>query len=81
MANFMSSVENKVEGVETDVWLSKDGVAMILHGGNDGQMSDYDLPNDYVYEWTSEELKAKIKLSNGEQMPTLREFLSVYEGT
>jgi glycerophosphoryl diester phosphodiesterase len=36
MSNFKSSVENKVEGVETDVWLSKDGVPMITHGGDDG---------------------------------------------
>jgi len=36
MANFRASAENQVEGVETDIWLSKDGVPLVLHGGDDG---------------------------------------------
>ena len=51
---------------------------MIVHGGDDGQLSLYGFPDDYVYEWTFEELRQKIKLSNGEQMPTLLEMLKVY---
>ena len=33
---FNLAIENKLEGVEFDVWLSKDGVPMVLHGGIDG---------------------------------------------
>jgi len=36
IANFKASLKNKVQAVESDVWLSKDGVAMILHGDSDG---------------------------------------------
>jgi glycerophosphoryl diester phosphodiesterase len=36
LPNFKASVLNGVEGVETDVWTSKDGIAMITHGGDDG---------------------------------------------
>ena len=56
MANFGASLENGVEGMETDVWISKDGVPMIVHGGDDGQLCLYGLPDDYVYEWTQAEL-------------------------
>ena len=44
ITNFKAAIENKVEGVETDVWLSKDGVPMIVHGGDDGQLALYGLP-------------------------------------
>ena len=56
MANFRAAVANKVEGVETDVWLSKDGIPMIVHGGDDGQLTLYGFPNDFVYDWTCEQL-------------------------
>ena len=66
IANFKASVANQVEGVETDVWLSKDGVAMVLHGDNDGQLGLYGLPDEQVFNWTCEELRTKFKLENGE---------------
>jgi glycerophosphoryl diester phosphodiesterase len=81
MANFRSALENNVQGIETDVWISKDGVPMIVHGGNDGQLCLYDLPNDYVYEWTQEDLQTKFKLENGEPMPTLHDVLTLYKGS
>lgn len=34
--NFKAALANNVEGIETDIWLSKDGVPMITHGGDDG---------------------------------------------
>lgn len=36
IGNFTASRLNNVEGVETDVWISKDGVPMITHGGDNG---------------------------------------------
>ena len=71
MANFKASVEHQVEGVETDVWLSKDGVAMVLHGDSDGQLSLYGKPDEFVYKWTHDELINNLQIENGEQMPTL----------
>lgn len=81
IANFKAAVENRVEGVETDVWLTKDGVPMIVHGGDDGQLALYGLPEEYVYDWTCEELKTKLKLPNGEEMPTLLEMLFIFQGS
>ena len=39
MKGFQGAIVNNLEGIEFDVWLSKDGVPMILHGGSDGQLS------------------------------------------
>jgi glycerophosphoryl diester phosphodiesterase len=36
MKAFRGAVEAKLEGIEFDVWLSKDNVPMITHGGNNG---------------------------------------------
>jgi glycerophosphoryl diester phosphodiesterase len=77
--NFKASVLHNVEGVETDIWISKDGIAMVLHGDADGQLGLYGKPDAHVYDWTCEELKTLIKLPNGEEMPTLSEFLDIYK--
>lgn len=79
IASFKASRLNNVEGVETDVWISKDGVPMITHGGDNGQLALYGYPDDLVYNWTQEELQSRIKLPNGEKMPTLLDMLSVFK--
>jgi len=43
MKGFRGAVEHKLEGIEFDVWLSKDEVPMILHGGQNGELSLYGL--------------------------------------
>ena len=52
------------------VWLSKDNVIMIMHGGNDGELSHYGHPDDHVFDWTAEELM-QLDIGEGERMPTL----------
>jgi glycerophosphoryl diester phosphodiesterase len=53
MKNFKGAVEHGLEGIEFDVWLSKDNVPMILHGGSDGQLELYGLHDERVFNWTS----------------------------
>ena len=36
---FRGAIDNNLEGIEFDVWLSKDNVLMVLHGGDDGELS------------------------------------------
>lgn len=52
MKGFRGAVENKLEGIEFDVWLSKDNVPIVLHGGDDGQLTKYGLPDERVFQWT-----------------------------
>jgi len=52
LSTFTRSLESGQEAIELDVWISSDGVPMVIHGGDDGDLKDYGYPEDYVYEWT-----------------------------
>ena len=39
MKCFQGAMDNNLEGIEFDVWLSKDNVLMVLHGGDNGQLN------------------------------------------
>jgi len=56
----------KVYGAEFDVRMSKDGVLLINHDKHHGKME--------ISETDFKELK-KLKLSNGENLPTLKDYL------
>ena len=49
MKGFRGAVENEIEGIEFDVWLSKDGIPMVLHGGADGQLALYGMEQERVF--------------------------------
>ena len=77
MKSFRGAVQNNLEGIEFDVWISKDGVPMILHGGKDGELNQYGLPDDRVFRWTSGDLQQKIDIGEGEKMPTLEQLIQL----
>lgn len=53
---------------------------MVTHGGENGQLVKYGYADEYIFDWTQEDIKAKIKLENGEQgLPTLHEVLSLFK--
>ena len=79
MINFRGAVKDQVEGIEFDVWLSKDNVLMVMHGGRDGDLGQYDLPDDRVFDWTCKQLKS-VDIGQGESMPTLEEVIKVALG-
>ena len=78
MTNFKRAVELKLEGIEFDVWLSKDNVPMLLHGGDDGQLAKYGFPDDFVFDWTYSELKT-LDIGGGEEIPTLDQLLTLLQ--
>lgn len=80
MKGFREAVKHNLEGIEFDVWLSKDEVLMILHGGSDGQLELYGLHDQRVFDWTYEELR-KLDIGEGEVMPTLEELLSLVKNS
>ena len=51
---------------------------MIIHGGEDGQLSKYGMPNDYVFEHTSKQLR-QLNIGENEIMPTLAEVLELMQ--
>ncbi len=60
----------KTYGSELDVWLSTDGVPVVTH---DRTIT----PNKLVIEYTPYAVLKGIKLSNGETVPSLQEYLTV----
>ena len=39
LKSFAKSIECKLDSIEFDVWLTKDKVPVIFHGGDEGQLS------------------------------------------
>ena len=49
---------------------------MILHGGDDGQLTKYGKPDEFAFELTCEELQ-RFDLGEGEIIPTLYQVLEL----
>lgn len=77
LAGFKAALKHKVDEVELDVRLTKDGQVVVIHDGNTGRMSHTKLS---VRRHTLAELK-KIKLINGQKISTLGEVLELLGGT
>ena len=52
---------------------------MVLHGGNDGQLSLYGRPDDRVFDFTQAELQSEIDIGEGEVIPTLEEVFCLFK--
>ena len=51
---------------------------MVLHGGADGQLDKYSFADQFVFDWTSDELRT-LDIGEGEKMPTLHEVLTLVQ--
>lgn len=62
------------------IWLSKDDVPMVLHGGAQGELSKYGMPDQLVYDWDSKDLASdKIDIGEGCRIPTLESVLTMFK--
>ncbi len=66
--SLQNALDLKVYGSETDIWITSDGVMMVNH---DATFNGVRLETS-----TSEQVKA-LKLSNGENMPSLEDLLNM----
>ena len=66
--------EIKAYGSELDIWLSSDGIPVVFHDAHvmldDKKLSIQDTPADIL---------TQVKLSNGENLPTLEMYLDTFE--
>lgn len=67
-ASLKNAIDLKCYGSETDVWLTTDGILMVNHDASYNGVTIKDA--------TSEQCK-NLKLSNGENMPELTDFLTM----
>lgn len=83
-AAFHKAVENGLQSIEFDVWLTKDKVPVVIHGGLAGEVEhacpEFDITETtHINDIPLEHLK-QIILPNGEQIPTLEEVLDEFNG-
>ena len=74
LAALVKANEIKAYGAELDIWLSSDGIPVVFHDAyvtfDDKKLSVQDTPVDVL---------TQVKLSNGENLPTLESYLNTFE--
>ena len=75
---FQNALDNEIDGVELDIWLSKDNIPVVVHGSFMGFLFFYyKKAFGFVRNYLLDELK-KLEVRNGEdKMPTLEEVFKL----
>ena len=71
------AIQYGVESFETDVWLSKDNVPVILHGGSLGSLDGFYDHSGYVTTLTWEELSTYRTIEDNLPMPRLQDMMEL----
>lgn len=50
----------------------------MAHGGDDGNLKDYGHPEDYIYDWTYEQLLT-LDAGEGNRLPTLEQVFQLFD--
>jgi glycerophosphoryl diester phosphodiesterase len=74
---FKKAIQYNIDGIELDVWLSKDNVPVIVHGGGDGNISGYYNGTGSVKNYTIKELKKFRSIEDNQPIPLLEEVLKM----
>ena len=79
--SFKQAIKYNLDSIELDIWLTKDKIPVILHGGKEGQLYDHIKDVDknlIVNNLTLEELlKLKLKGKEDQTIPTFNEVLDL----
>ncbi len=70
--SFQKAIELKVDFIELDINFTKDKVPYIFH---DSTLDSLTNCKGFITNYTSDELNNKVRLNNGEKIPTLNELL------
>ncbi|CDW84350.1 glycerophosphoryl diester phosphodiesterase [Stylonychia lemnae] len=76
MKCFGQAIEAGIEAIEIDIWLTNDGVPIILHGGDNGELNHHFEFQDthYIFEKSYSEL-LQYDLGDGQKIPTLEDLI------
>jgi glycerophosphoryl diester phosphodiesterase len=83
LGGFQQAINNQIEEIEFDIWLTIDKVPIIIHGvegtvGLEGDFGDC-YTNSAIVDLTLQQIK-KFSLPNGEKIPTFEELLDLCLG-
>jgi len=68
---FSRVIQYDIESFETDVWLTKDNVLVLIHGGDNGNLDGYYDHPGYVTDLTWDELSTYRTIEDNLKMPRL----------
>jgi glycerophosphoryl diester phosphodiesterase len=71
------AIQYGIESFETDVWLTKDNVPVILHGGSNGDLDGFYDHSGYVTELTWDELSTYRTIQDNLPMPRLKDMMEL----
>ena len=74
---FSRAIQYDIESFETDVWLTKDNVLVILHGGDGGNLEGYYDHPGIVTELTWDELSTYRTIEDNLPMPRLIDVMEL----
>jgi len=81
LRSFQNAIDNGIDGVELDIWLSRDNIPIVVHGSLFGFLFfHYKKAFGFVTNYFLDELK-KLEVRNGnDKMPTLEEVFILSKG-
>ena len=81
LRSFKNALDNNIDGIELDIWLSKDNVPVVVHGSFMGFLFfHYKRAFGFVRNYYLHELK-QLEVRNGnDKMPTLEEVFQLCKG-
>ena len=71
------AIQYGIESFETDVWLTKDNVLVVLHGGNNGDLNGYYDHPGHVTDLTWDELSTYRTIEDNLPMPRLQDMMEL----
>lgn len=74
---FQRAIQYDIDSFETDVWLTKDNVLVILHGGDGGNLEGYYDHTGNVKDLTWDELSTYRTIQDNLRMPRLIDVLEL----
>ena len=77
LESFSKVIENNIESLETDVWLTKDKVLVLVHGSNEGELREYFDHSGNVMNLTWKELSKFRTIKDNLTMPKLSDALKL----
>lgn len=71
LESFSKTIEYNIESIETDVWITKDNVSVLVHADKDGNLKGYFLQGGNVKYLTWEKLSTFRTIKDNLSMPRL----------
>ena len=77
LESFKKAIEYNLDGIELDVWLSKDKIPIVIHGGDNGEIQNTLNNNGIVNDFTLNQLKSFKTIIGNLEIPSLEEVFQL----